>query len=330
MGALDAVNSLCIVGNLFYAGSFDGSIHAYDLESGSLVLNLKGHTASVCCLAERGGMLFSASDDATIRVWSVYSAECTQVLTTHKSAVTAMVLTDRHLISGDRDHEVHIHDISKAPFPFVKKVDNAHLSQISAIYALSAHGDILTGSYDRLVKRINWNSGAMVSAYVSGKSKFGPGHTIRCVVADENSKRIFVGSSDARIRVYNLETADCVLEMKTDSSVFCLAFWKGQLYAGCEDGSVRQYSAEKGTLDYTFKGHTDSVTSLCLSEDGLLVTGSYDRSVRCWDLNGTLRFLQIMEEKKAEEERMRREREAEASRLSMESAASKKSKKKKK
>jgi WD40 repeat protein len=115
-----------------------------------------------------------------------------------------------------------------------------------------------------------------------------------------------------------------------------------KLYAGYEDGAVRQFDGASGTLEYEFRGHTDGVTTLWVeasmphpedpnSVEMVLYSGSYDHSVRCWDLQGTQKYLEYVNAKRAEEERLERERAEEMARLEAEaSKGSKKEGKKKK
>lgn len=52
---------------------------------------LVGHMARVnAVLAVEPGIIVSASDDATLRVWEVNTATCTRVLTAHKGSVSSL------------------------------------------------------------------------------------------------------------------------------------------------------------------------------------------------------------------------------------------------
>ena len=50
-------------------------------------------------------------------------------------------------------------------------------------------------------------------------------------------------------------------------------------------GEVREYKVSDGTVLRTLHGHHDAILSIALSPDGrLLATGSYDQTIRIWDL----------------------------------------------
>ena len=59
---------------------------------------------------------------------------------------------------------------------------------------------------------------------------------------------------------------------------------------GSDDGTVRLWDANTGTLINTLTEHTDGVSSVAFSPDGnTIATGSDDDTVRLWDANtGTL------------------------------------------
>ena len=56
------------------------------------------------------------------------------------------------------------------------------------------------------------------------------------------------------------------------------------LYVGCDDKTIRVYDLDSFMCLEEFIGHDDGVISLEFS-DGLLYSGSYDHSIRSWDLN---------------------------------------------
>lgn len=57
-------------------------------------MELEGHTDSVtgAALCGSGGMLVSASLDATARVWDLHTSKCLFVLTGHSGGVTAVAI----------------------------------------------------------------------------------------------------------------------------------------------------------------------------------------------------------------------------------------------
>ncbi len=116
-----------------------------------------------------------------------------------------------------------------------------------------------------------------------------------------NCNYVATGSADQTMRLWDVQTADCVRLFLGHSStsagggggavgstVSCVAFSAdGRLAAsGAEDGKVMVWDLGSGKRVHSaLVGHQKGVTCLEFSADGnLLATGGMDHSVRLWDL----------------------------------------------
>jgi WD40 repeat protein len=83
------------------------------------VLNLKGHSGPVTCLAftADGSRMVSGSKDKTLRIWDPITGRETYFLKGHQSAVTSVVFSaDGHrLASAGEDGEIKIWDATPLP-----------------------------------------------------------------------------------------------------------------------------------------------------------------------------------------------------------------------
>lgn len=70
-GPQPEVNAIVSAAGCIYAGGGDAECYAYDLETGRLTCTMTGHTGMVMAIDHCGrtGMLCSASDDGTVRLW---------------------------------------------------------------------------------------------------------------------------------------------------------------------------------------------------------------------------------------------------------------------
>jgi WD40 repeat protein len=65
--------------------------------------------------------------------------------------------------------------------------------------------------------------------------------------------------------------------------VYGVAGNKDMIVVGSQDASIRVYDWG-GTLIRTLNGHRRTVRSVALDEASLIISGSWDKDVRLWDL----------------------------------------------
>jgi WD40 repeat protein len=103
------------------AGDDDGSISVWDLESRSVIMELKGHegiTCTVNALALKRRRLLSAGSDSTVRVWDLSSAKCLAVLHHRQGSIASgvsMRYSGKRIVSAGTDGlfvwDLDAHDI---------------------------------------------------------------------------------------------------------------------------------------------------------------------------------------------------------------------------
>lgn len=120
-------------GSSLYTASTDHTVGLWDIETGTRVKRLKGHTSFVnsCHSARRGPVLIvSGADDSAVKIWDPRKrGNCTTL--TNNYQVTAVTFNDtaEQVISGGIDNDIKVWDLRK----------NAQL------YRLKGHTDTITG-----------------------------------------------------------------------------------------------------------------------------------------------------------------------------------------
>lgn len=105
-----------------------------------------------------------------------------------------------------------------------------------------------------------------------------------------NGKHIASGSGDRTVRVWDIETAQEVLNLSIEDGVTTVAISPTGEYvaAGSLDKSVRVWDSRNGYLVERLDGpdgHKDSVYSVAFAPNGRsLVSGSLDKSIKMWEL----------------------------------------------
>jgi WD40 repeat protein len=98
------------------------------------------------------------------------------------------------------------------------------------------------------------------------------------------------GGNDGIIRVWSKD-GELLIEIKGHDSIYVMSLcWSkdgAYIFTGTMsvDQTIRKWQSIDGKELVVIRGHTNAVTSLCLSPDGShLVSASDDYSVRIWDL----------------------------------------------
>ena len=65
------MDSLIVHNNILYSGSDDKTIRAWNLDTNQCITALQGHTGYVSCLVVHNNRLYSVSDDRTIHAWKL-------------------------------------------------------------------------------------------------------------------------------------------------------------------------------------------------------------------------------------------------------------------
>lgn len=99
-------------GRWLAAGTKYGIIRIWDLDSGKLVKDLRGHAVSVrsVAISPDGKVLASGSEDSTVRLWDPQSGECLLVLRGHQAPVNGVAFSPNGeiLASGAHDGTVKL------------------------------------------------------------------------------------------------------------------------------------------------------------------------------------------------------------------------------
>ena len=76
------------------------------LPSGTQIATLRVHTVGVRCLIVHNNMLYSGSNDRTIRAWNLDTNECITALRGHTDDVRCLIVHNNILYSGSEDNTI--------------------------------------------------------------------------------------------------------------------------------------------------------------------------------------------------------------------------------
>ncbi len=113
------------------------------------------------------------------------------------------------------------------------------------------------------------------------------GHTkdVNCLTINEN--KLYTGSNDNTIRIWNTETHEEIATLRGHTcGVLCLTLHENKLYSGSYDKTIRIWNTETHEEIAILRGHNGSVDCLTL-HDNKLISGSGwpDNNIRVWNTN---------------------------------------------
>ncbi|CAI9095529.1 OLC1v1031510C1 [Oldenlandia corymbosa var. corymbosa] len=314
-------------GGLLATAGSDGKVLVWDVDGGFCTHFFKGHKGVVNFVMFHPDpnrlLLFSGSDDTTIRIWDLTRKKCLATLEKHLSAVTSLAITEDGgtLLSSGRDKIVNLWSLHD----FSCKVTVPTYEALEAVCAISSHSPFASCLASMMEER--------------GK-RFKDSNSIHFITVGERGM-VRIWNSDGAVCLFEQKTSDVVVSSENDNAkrgfhsaimlpsnqgLLCTADQQFFFYTPVVDpeGSfkiilskrligyneeitdmkflgeeeqflavsssvehVRVYDLASMSCAYVLSGHLDVVLCLdtCVTDSGrtLIVTGSKDSRVRVWD-----------------------------------------------
>lgn len=242
-----------------------------------------GHTAAVrdVRFSHDGAMLVSASQDNTIRVWDVASANAVKTFRGHDSWVRSCRFNPdgRSVISGSHDERVKVWSI--ADYEELRVLKGRVLAgHTDAIYDVGFSSDsesIVTCSRDRTARSWNLKNGIEQEVFAEGHSflasqvRFFP-----------NGRKLITAGVDNTVRIWDFHTGSETIRLdKTGRSAIVALSQDAQLIlTGSDTNDAKLWNAQTGELQRSLSGHAFPVTAVAFSTDNrTAITG--DARGRC-------------------------------------------------
>lgn len=268
-GHTEGVVCLNFDSNVLASGSVDSTIKVWNLRTGG-AFTLRGHTDWVNAVQlwdsngpqastdasslfdgsrsppsssgaqcgpciDPGKMLFSASDDGTIKLWDLTLRTCTRVFTGHVGQVQSMKLLVASECDGDEDESSE---------PAHPTSIEASLTSPPSSSSSTAPSDptpkrraplLISGSLDNTIRIWDIDTGTVTSTL------FGHIEGVWGVAADK--LRLVSASHDRTIKVWNREDGKCTATLVGhQAAVSCIALGEDKIVSGSDDCDVRIWS----------------------------------------------------------------------------------------
>jgi F-box/WD-40 domain protein 7 len=239
---------------------------------------LVGHVGPVRTLAVGpNGMVYSGSDDGTVKVWALSDSASTPVHTLHcfPGQVSAVAIGHDGTVYTGSPQTMHVQVWSSPTAESPRRL----VGHTLGITSLCVDGDskLYSGSVDSTVRV--WSTTAESHCWtLKGHSR-----AIRAVVVAGND-RVVSASDDRTLRVWSSEdgTLLFVLHGHTGSVCSLVAGVNNTVYSGSFDRTVSVWSTEDGSRICRLRHRRNPVLALACGADHRVYTGVWDGRVSVW------------------------------------------------
>jgi WD40 repeat protein len=170
----EGIISLKLLCNGFHLASgpyTGGKINIYNINDGSLVVNLIGHVGIVEELVLIGcDLLASCGSDYTVRIWNLTTYTIKFNLPGHSNVVFGLKLVSCDILaSGSQDYTIKLWNISSGG---LVRTLLGHTNQIQwSVDLLNSNGQtLISGSNDMTIRLWNWTTGECLKTFNTGSS----------------------------------------------------------------------------------------------------------------------------------------------------------------
>lgn len=260
MWAMDARGDLIVAGNKLFR------------ISGTFIGELKGHTAPVLCvkISPALDVVATGSEDTTVRLWSVKTLECIQVLTGHTMSVCALDLADGVVCSASADWAIRVWKLETGEFLRV-------LHATEPVFCVRIDGDLIICGGEKAI-------------HVWSRAKYRlqktfPAHTKPTTNIAVVGPYAITSSNDRSVKVWQKMSWNCVRMHEYESEITAIDAAGDFLFCGDASGVVTIRSVTSGVLLTSIDTKKTSILSLvCLKESHLFVCGSMSGEVGIYEL----------------------------------------------
>ncbi|KAI0710453.1 WD40 repeat-like protein [Cerioporus squamosus] len=259
-------------------GSYDRTARVWNLENGTEVQCLSGHTRAIRALQFDEVKLITGSMDHTMRVWNWRTGQLLKVLEGHTEGVVCLRFDSNVLASGSVDTTVKVWNFRTGECFTLR----GHCDWVNAVQLWDSTGS--TPSTDPGLNALE--NGPASSSSSSGAPHIDPG------------KMLFSASDDGTIRLWDLCARTCVRQFKGHvgqvQSLKLLLVDEGCGSSAGSDGSDRETSVEpQDSFALAASSSQSSAVPPALSrrntaekrQKPVLISGSLDNTIKIWDID---------------------------------------------
>ena len=291
------------------------AIIQYNVDTGTETRRFLGHTADIRGIIIHNNLMFSASEDSTVRRWDLTILNPVPVTLT--GSIQAMAIektTDRFFVSGSGVGGAARVNEYELDGTFHRQL--SHNIMMDTLSSVKVENNLMLTSGNEGLKVWNLTSGLVIRDLLNlhvfivgaGKGSFysvsNDGGSIRrwnwtdfsimwtvppnygWSASVSNGVSLWAGRDNGEIWQYDVVTGQLVRILTGHTSSITEILISGNnLFSSSEDSTAKQWSLVTGSLIRTFSGHSQGISGMGISGNMLITGGFYDMTLRIWNLN---------------------------------------------
>ncbi len=273
-------------GRKIVSASADQTLKVWHVERQKLLRTLEGHTAGVngVALTIDGQRAVSTSYDSTLRQWNIGRVQIPSSIEGHSAGVTAIAIPTHKqwIITGSHDATLKLWNPTTGAL--LATLQGHH----SGVNILALHPDntrVLSTSYNEPLHLWDIEQQTLLATLDTNDD-----WVMALTILPDGNQAVTV-TDDYRLTFWDLDQHQRLHTLELEhhpGTVTAIAAipTSDHLLLATDEGTLHSYDLTTGKIHQTLEGHTESINSLALSQDGSrLLTGSADMTLRLWDVH---------------------------------------------
>ena len=269
-------------GHTIAAATDDHHVSLWDAATGELKTEMEGHADWVhsVVLSHDGATLASGGGDHALCLWNVSQQQPVFQVPACKNSISAVCMHPNSQQLAVVGFSNGLQIVNTSTGQASQELDGPCVD-IRTV-AFSPKGDLMAAAGRNGKIRI-WN-------VIDGKNQRDistDGRRIRALAFSPDGSRIAVAGNSPNINIFDVTTGESVMTLATrPAKVYSLVFLDSQhLATGGTDNRITIWDLDSKLADSQLVGHSGTVAAIaCDSTGKCLVSGSYDTTVRVWNL----------------------------------------------